>query len=188
MPRRTLVSRTSLSVTFAHSRVQTPYAWRIISQWGAGPARMRDGGSEACRSCGAAPPEGARFAAPAGHRWCRGRHRDVQAGDGAVRRCGALDGHRGRGGRRAVARHHDRARGALGGGGAALRRDRGVHRRRGDGAVRRPGCVGGSCFSGVSCRTGHPGGGEPAGGRSAAPRRCGAAAAGGPEFGSGDRR
>ena len=50
-------------------------------------------------------------------------------------------------------------RGALGGGGAALRRDRGVHRRRGDGAVRRPSCVGGSRFSGVSCRAGHPGGG-----------------------------
>ena len=38
--------------------------------------------------------------------------------------------------------------------------DRGVHRRRGDGAVRRPSCVGGSCFSGVSGRAGHPGGGR----------------------------
>ena len=61
----------------------------------------------------------------------------------------------------AVARNHDRAGGAVGGGGAALRRrDRGVHRRRGDGAVRRPSGVGGSRFSGVPGRAGHPGGGR----------------------------
>ena len=66
--------------------------------------------------------------------------------------------------------------------------DRGVHRRRGDGDVRCPSCVGGSRFSGMPGRAGHPGGGGPAGGRGAAPRRCGAAGAGGPEFGSGDRR
>ena len=48
-----------------------------------------------------------------------------------------------------------RARGAVGGGGAALRRDGGVHRRRGHGAVRRPSCVGGSCFSSVSRRADH---------------------------------
>ena len=65
---------------------------------------------------------------------------------------------------------------------------RGVHRRRGDGAVRRPSCVGGSRFSGLPGRAGHPGGGGPVGGRGGAPRRCRAAVAGGPEFGSGDRR
>ena len=43
-------------------------------------------------------------------------------------------------------------------------------------------------FRGMSCRAGHPGGGQAVGGRGAAPRRCGAAGAGGPEFGSGDRR
>ena len=43
-------------------------------------------------------------------------------------------------------------------------------------------------FRGMPRRAGHPGGGKPAGGRGAAPRRCGAAVAGGPEFGSGDRR
>ena len=53
-----------------------------------------------------------------------------------------------------------------------LRRDRGVHRRRGDGDVRRPGRVGGSRFSRMPGRAGHPGGGEPVGGRGAAPRRC----------------
>ena len=37
-------------------------------------------------------------------------------------------------------------------------------------------------------RAGDPGGGEPVGGRGAAPRWRGAAVAGGPEFGSGDRR
>ena len=60
--------------------------------------------------------------------------------------------------------------GAVGGGGAPLRRDRGVHRRRGDGGLRRPGGVGGSRFSGVPGRAGHPGGGEAVGrrGRSAA--------------------
>src|SRR6185437_8049066 len=45
---------------------------------------------------------------------------EVQTGDGGVRRCGALDGHRGRRGRRAVARYHDRARRTLGSGCAAL--------------------------------------------------------------------
>jgi hypothetical protein len=45
----------------------------------------------------------------------------------------------------------------LGGGCLALRRrERGVHRRLGDGDLRRPGGVGGSCFSGVPCRAGHP--------------------------------
>ena len=42
--------------------------------------------------------------------------------------------------------------------------------------------------SGVSGRAGHPAGGESAGGRGAAARWRGAAVAGGPEFGSGDRR
>ena len=45
--------------------------------------------------------------------------------------------------------------------------DRGVHRRRGDGDLRRPGGVGGSRFSGLPGRAGHPGGGEPARGRGA---------------------
>ena len=46
----------------------------------------------------------------------------------------------------------------------------GVHRRRGDGDLRGPDCVGGSCISRVSGRAGHPGGGQPVGGRGAAPR------------------
>ena len=41
---------------------------------------------------------------------------------------------------------------------------------------------------GVPGRAGYPGGGEPVGGRGGPPRWCGAAGAGGPEFGSGDRR
>ena len=62
------------------------------------------------------------------------------------------------------------------------------NRRRGDGAVRRPSCVGGSRFSSVPGRAGDPGGGEPVGRRGTAPRRRGSAVAGGPEFRSGDRR
>src|SRR6185312_4342863 len=112
----------------------------------------------------------------------------VQAGDGAVRRCGALDGHRSRGGYGAVARDHHRAGGTLGGGGTALRRDGGVHRRRGDGDLRRPDRVGRSRFSRMSGRAGHPGGDEPVGGRGAPSRQGGAATARGPEFGPGDRR
>ena len=75
-----------------------------------------------------------------------------------------------------------------GGGGAALRRDRGVHRRWGDGTVRGPGGVGGSCFSGVPGRAEHPKGDNPVGGGCAAPRRGGSSSSGGSEFGPGDRR
>ena len=78
--------------------------------------------------------------------------------------------------------------GAVGGGSATLRRERGIHRRWGNGAVRRPSGVGGSRFSGMPGRDGHPGGGQPAGGRGGAPRWRGAAVAGWPELGSGDRR
>jgi adenylate cyclase len=45
-----------------------------------------------------------------------------------------------------------------------------------DGDFRRPGCVGGSRFSGVPGRPGHPGGDQPAGGAGGPPRtvwRCG---------------
>ena len=63
-----------------------------------------------------------------------------------------------------------------------------VHRRRGDGDLRCPSCVGGSCFSGVPGGAGHPGGGGAVGGRGGPPRRRGAAVAGGPELGPGDRR
>ena len=43
-------------------------------------------------------------------------------------------------------------------------------------------------FRACLAAAGHSGGGQPVGGRGAAPRRCGAAGAGGPEFRSGDRR
>ena len=113
----------------------------------------------ACVSCGTGLRENAKFCDECGAPTaCFGRQRRVQAGDGAVRRCGALDGHRGGSGCRAAARNHDRVSGAVGGGRAALRRDRGVQRRRSDGPVRRPSCAGGSCVSGVPSRAGHPGG------------------------------
>ena len=65
---------------------------------------------------------------------------------------------------------------------------RGVHRRRGDGDLRRPDCVGGSRISGMSGRAGHPGGDQPVrrrGDSAATAWRC---SAGGLELGSGDRR
>ena len=70
-----------------------------------------------CGSCGTELPPGSQFCNKCGapvHASCDSC--GVQAGDGAVRRCGAVDGHRGRARYRAVARDHDRV------GGAARRR------------------------------------------------------------------
>ena len=76
----------------------------------------------------------------------------VQAGDGPLRRRGALHGPR-RGGRRGAAtRNHDRARRPFGRGGDTLRRHRRqVHRRRHHGGVRRAGGAGGPRCPRLSC-------------------------------------
>ena len=109
----------------------------------------------ACGSCGTGLRENAKFCdecgAPTAVSADTAKYKQVTVLFADVVRSMDIAAARGCG---AVARDHDRAGGAVGGGGAALRRDRGVHRRRGDGAVRRPSCVGGSCFSGVSGRAG----------------------------------
>ena len=90
-----------------------------------------------------------------------GRGGRVQAGDGAVCRRRAFDGHRRSRGRRATARDHDGTRTAGDDRGAALQRDgRQIHRRRDHGGIRRPGGVGGPRFSRVPCRSRSPDAGK----------------------------
>ena len=83
-----------------------------------------------CGSCGTGLRENAKFCDECGAPTAVSADtRGVQAGDGAVRRRGALDGHRSGGGSGAVARDHGRAGRPRRGGDAALRRHHGeVHR------------------------------------------------------------
>gem|GEM_PF-4749122 len=111
----------------------------------------------------------------------------VQAGDRAVRRCGGLDGACRRPRAGALPRAHDRLVGPLGGGGTPLRRNGGVDRRRRDGHLRRPDCVGGPRPAGMSGRSGHPGGCRTIGHRRRGPRPGKPQGAGRPEFGTRDR-
>jgi len=109
-----------------------------------------------------------------------GEIRRVQAGDGAVRRCGAFDGHRCGGGCGAAARDHGRTGRECEAGRAAVRRHgRQVHRRRDHGGVRCAGGAGGPRSSRLSCGTGHPGGDRPACRQRPRARRCGSPVAGG---------
>ena len=145
--------------------------------------------SAGCRSCGAAPHEGARFCDACGSSLVAtaeaAEYKQVTVLFADVVRsmdlAAALDMERLR---EVMTELVERSA-------AVVRRYGGTVEFTGDGVMAifgAPVALEDHAFRACLAAVGDPGGGEPTCRRGAPPRRCGAAGAGGPEFGSGDRR